>query len=622
LQYWLTQSTSVFPTRENTCEGAGFAPNVTQGPYVSLLDVCACMTYQGPYIDGAQQDDILFYPTGGLDWDNADDNTRGNYEVATAFFTKLWPQYGLNSPFHVAYCYESMSHSEHDNDDISKPGNQTTNSDTFYNPARTFNNSGSICTKVFDNRAVLNIAVWNNTGCNDGCDGSNGIIGNIFALFDKHDCCCLPRWIDDRSPTINVANGMMNIVGDYTMPLTYKPAKIAVENELSGYNSIKIYVSEERYITAGVGIRPEHNWSSIGGVWAYSTNSSVINSTQLQQRRSHMYDLANATPKYKYNFGGYTNYHYQSGCSQTMADTLRDVNQISTCQGYNTTYVDPCILESMSDRLYGDFYNFCANINGLTNQATNFCTNRSIYSFCNRMASSILYGFMDQDTLSPYIMKSTSSGDIEIPAPRWVMGVSSPADLWDRLFGPHMGIPNSDVCGPLMTGNPGDFDCPGQRCECTSFVDHYCWCNSAYDNWCPIEWYDGCDGCDEGCQFVDPDCSSSDSNCWRASVNDNKGGLIESCGDIVGCQGHLGENCSTCPQDCGQCCGDNVCSAKQYGEDCNNCPQDCGSCPPVVCGDNTCSSAQGESWKTVPGVPRIAEDARLILIPSASKTAF
>jgi len=35
------------------------------------------------------------------------------------------------------------------------------------------------------------------------------------------------------------------------------------------------------------------------------------------------------------------------------------------------------------------------------------------------------------------------------------------------------------------------------------------------------------------------------------------------------------EDCSTCPQDCGQCCGNRRCEPP---EDCHSCPQDCGNC--------------------------------------------
>jgi len=50
-----------------------------------------------------------------------------------------------------------------------------------------------------------------------------------------------------------------------------------------------------------------------------------------------------------------------------------------------------------------------------------------------------------------------------------------------------------------------------------------------------------------------------------------------SCGDGI-CQSN--ENCSSCPQDCGECkptqyCGDGIC---QSNENCSSCPSDCGTC--------------------------------------------
>ncbi len=40
------------------------------------------------------------------------------------------------------------------------------------------------------------------------------------------------------------------------------------------------------------------------------------------------------------------------------------------------------------------------------------------------------------------------------------------------------------------------------------------------------------------------------------------------------------EDCSTCPEDCGQCCGDGLCLAE---ETCASCEEDCGACPPSYC---------------------------------------
>ncbi len=64
-----------------------------------------------------------------------------------------------------------------------------------------------------------------------------------------------------------------------------------------------------------------------------------------------------------------------------------------------------------------------------------------------------------------------------------------------------------------------------------------------------------------------------------------------SCGDRV-CE--AGENCSTCPGDCGSCtgCGDGLCQSTA-GETCTTCRTDCGLC--TGCGDGVCQTAAGET---------------------------
>jgi len=63
-----------------------------------------------------------------------------------------------------------------------------------------------------------------------------------------------------------------------------------------------------------------------------------------------------------------------------------------------------------------------------------------------------------------------------------------------------------------------------------------------------------------------------------------------------------GEDCSSCPQDCGTCtnsvCGDAVCDADS-GENCSACPNDCGEC--VACGNDTCEAALGEDCASCQG---------------------
>jgi surface antigen len=48
-----------------------------------------------------------------------------------------------------------------------------------------------------------------------------------------------------------------------------------------------------------------------------------------------------------------------------------------------------------------------------------------------------------------------------------------------------------------------------------------------------------------------------------------------------------GENCGSCPQDCGSCCGNGKCD---NGENCGSCEKDCGKCP--YCGDGKCSNGE------------------------------
>jgi len=80
------------------------------------------------------------------------------------------------------------------------------------------------------------------------------------------------------------------------------------------------------------------------------------------------------------------------------------------------------------------------------------------------------------------------------------------------------------------------------------------------------------------------------------------------------------ESCSTCPKDCGNCCGNGTCDAA-LGESCASCPSDCGACPPTCgngkcdptescascakdcgqcCGDGKCEAALGESCTSCP----------------------
>ncbi|GAB4509594.1 MAG: hypothetical protein Tsb0020_26210 [Haliangiales bacterium] len=93
-----------------------------------------------------------------------------------------------------------------------------------------------------------------------------------------------------------------------------------------------------------------------------------------------------------------------------------------------------------------------------------------------------------------------------------------------------------------------------------------------------------CDTCAADVCAVDGFCCDPAGGAWDATCV----GLAEdlcgldcsggpTCGDGV-CE--PGEDCETCPEDCGECppppvCGDGVC---EPGEDCETCPEDCGEC--------------------------------------------
>lgn len=94
-----------------------------------------------------------------------------------------------------------------------------------------------------------------------------------------------------------------------------------------------------------------------------------------------------------------------------------------------------------------------------------------------------------------------------------------------------------------------------------------------------------------------PDGSDPGPLCEDASCVDAcEGCASDPCGDQT-CDASKGENCSTCPQDCGVCplCGNQVCEPPS--ETCGTCVQDCGPCPPV-CPDGACNGQ--ETCETCP----------------------
>lgn len=153
----------------------------------------------------------------------------------------------------------------------------------------------------------------------------------------------------------------------------------------------------------------------------------------------------------------------------------------------------------------------------------------------------------------------------------------------------------SDGCLPA-----GAAGCDGCGCEaCVCDADAFC-CNIAWDQNCATACANDCgQACDReagglgcaaklgaGCgacaceQCVcdnDPLCCTV---AWDASCATLCSGgcgfacdsFVPSCGD-GGCQ--AGEDCDSCPDDCGACCGDGTCA---NGETCATCPGDCGAC--------------------------------------------
>ncbi|MSQ82090.1 MAG: hypothetical protein EXR77_04120 [Myxococcales bacterium] len=80
-------------------------------------------------------------------------------------------------------------------------------------------------------------------------------------------------------------------------------------------------------------------------------------------------------------------------------------------------------------------------------------------------------------------------------------------------------------------------------------------------------------------ETASPD-DTADAGAKEVSPTDAAGDVSASCGNGKCADG---ENCQTCPADCGTCpafCGNGTCAAN---ETCASCPQDCGACPAPTC---------------------------------------
>ena len=130
---------------------------------------------------------------------------------------------------------------------------------------------------------------------------------------------------------------------------------------------------------------------------------------------------------------------------------------------------------------------------------------------------------------------------------------------------------------------PGD---PGKSLSLTPSAyngvdndDGGAWCNGT------SEYGDGDYGTPGG---ANPDCEGQ--TCPNGTCNDDEGedcvSCPQDCGDCCGdevCDPDHGEDCATCSQDCGPCCPNQKCDQQ---EDCEICPADCGECP--KCPDGEC----------------------------------
>jgi hypothetical protein len=119
----------------------------------------------------------------------------------------------------------------------------------------------------------------------------------------------------------------------------------------------------------------------------------------------------------------------------------------------------------------------------------------------------------------------------------------------------------------------GDVDCAHARCKIGEALDAAC--NPCVADICEVDPF-----C---CSvFWDALCVNEVETVCGKRCNDKP--PFDKCGDGQ-CKG--GEDCGTCPTDCGFCpseCGNGWC---ELGESCSDCSQDCGACP--VCGDGTCN---------------------------------
>jgi len=149
------------------------------------------------------------------------------------------------------------------------------------------------------------------------------------------------------------------------------------------------------------------------------------------------------------------------------------------------------------------------------------------------------------------------------------------------------------------------------ECVCEGKNDHYC-CDTKWDWLCVTEYLEcsnvvfekpltcpcvpNCDARECG----DDGCEGTCGQCKDGLVCNRFGRCVKSdvrCGNDK-CE--QGEDCRSCPEDCGSCCGNGTCD---HGENCGTCPKDCGCGDGLICDNGVCVTSPPEP------VPDITEDA-------------
>ena len=123
-------------------------------------------------------------------------------------------------------------------------------------------------------------------------------------------------------------------------------------------------------------------------------------------------------------------------------------------------------------------------------------------------------------------------------------------------------------CGDGLCRRDQAEDCNACRTDCACAGDESC----AVDGRCVVGCAASCDGRACGSNG----CGGSCGACAQDQVCNGEGLCAQppqSCGDNR-CDQNAGEDCATCPVDCGRCCGDEDCDANQL-ENCATCPIDC-----------------------------------------------